>query len=609
MSEFTREEVRAAAESLERRLLSLRNEKGVWEGRLSSSPLATAVASFALHCADRQSHRDSIRKAHRWIVQYQNEDGGWGDTDGADPSNLSTTLLCRSALSTDAAAHGDAIRRAEDWICKRIGAAEPERIVEAVYNSYGNDRTFAVPILTMCALAGVLGEGRRAWKPIVALPFELAVFPRRLFRWLKLSVVSYALPALIAIGQAKFYHDPPSNPLIRMIRLLSVKHTRNLLSRIQPDNGGYLEATPLTGFVVMSLCAMEQKSHSVVKRGISFLLESMRPDGSWPIDSNLASWVTSLVVKALSEKQDGAVLPDGDRRRIVRWYLDHQVKQVHPFTGALPGGWGWTDLPGSVPDADDTAGALIALYHLDRENPQVKEAARGGLEWLMNLQNSDGGIPTFCRGWGRLEFDRSSPDITAHAVEAFGLWGKCFSENFEKRTTKSLRSAILFLSSSQLGAGCFCPLWFGNPRAEDQENPVYGTARVLSGLAGRMAGDNQGGEIARQAVSFLLRSQNEDGGWAGQRGLRSSMEETSVAVKALLDVKNSRLSHGDTDAAEHAILNGVNYMINHINSQMRTDASAIGLYFAKLWYYEELYPTIFALSAFHSYLQTRFDQH
>ncbi len=32
--------------------------------------------------------------------------------------------------------------------------------------------------------------------------------------------------------------------------------------------------------------------------------------------------------------------------------------------GAAPGGWSWTDQPGAVPDADDTAGALLALHQL-----------------------------------------------------------------------------------------------------------------------------------------------------------------------------------------------------------------------------------------------------
>ena len=49
----------------------------------------------------------------------------------------------------------------------------------------------------------------------------------------------------------------------------------------------------------------------------------------------------------------------------------------------------------------------------------MTEGVAEGLKWLLGLQNSDGGIPTFCRGWGTLPFDRSSPDLTAHAIRAW----------------------------------------------------------------------------------------------------------------------------------------------------------------------------------------------
>ena len=45
------------------------------------------------------------------------------------------------------------------------------------------------------------------------------------------------------------------------------------------------------------------------------------------------------------------------------WLLQCQHVEGHPFTGAEPGGWGWSDLSGAVPDADDTPGAMLALAH------------------------------------------------------------------------------------------------------------------------------------------------------------------------------------------------------------------------------------------------------
>jgi squalene-hopene/tetraprenyl-beta-curcumene cyclase len=262
-----------------------------------------------------------------------------------------------------------------------------------------------------------LGTPEQAWRIVRQLPFELAALPHQFYGALRLPVVSYALPALIAIGQVRHHFRPTRNPLTRALRNLTKSKTLEILTAIQPENGGFLEATPLTSFVTMSLAGMGLVEHPVTQRGIEFLVQSARTDGSWPIDTNLATWLTTLSVNALLP---GPELADKDRRRIIEWLLRQQYRVEHPYTHAAPGGWAWTNLPGGVPDADDTAGAVLALRGL---NPQVDEgtlrAASAGIVWLLDLQNRDGGIPTFCRGWGTLPFDRSSPDLTAHALRAW----------------------------------------------------------------------------------------------------------------------------------------------------------------------------------------------
>ena len=45
------------------------------------------------------------------------------------------------------------------------------------------------------------------------------------------------------------------------------------------------------------------------------------------------------------------------------------------------------------------------------------------LDWLIHLQNRDGGWPTFCRGWGALPFDRSGCDLTAHVLRIMHVEG------------------------------------------------------------------------------------------------------------------------------------------------------------------------------------------
>src|SRR3954471_7867933 len=305
-----------------RRLLDARNPAGHWEGELSSSALSTATGVFALHCFVAYGTDDSdpakrlnlapaniaqcnrlVREGLAWLALPQNADGGWGDTT-ASLSNISTTALCWSAFVADenwaAGAYAQTLAAAERWLVGKAGSLEPDALAKAIADRYGEDRTFSVPILTMMALAGRLGPGPEAWDLVPALPFELAAFPQRWFKWLKLAVGSYALPALIAIGQAHHALRPSRSVAVRSVRRLARGRTLRLLRRIQPSSGGFLEATPLTSFVVMSLAAAGQADDPVVRRGVEFLARSVRPDGSWPIDTNLATWVTTLSINALA---------------------------------------------------------------------------------------------------------------------------------------------------------------------------------------------------------------------------------------------------------------------------------------------------------------------
>ena len=204
---------------------------------------------------------------------------------------------------------------------------------------YGKDRTFATPILTTCALAGLV-----PWSEVPPLPFELACLPQSWFRFVRLHVVSYALPALIAIGQAVYHHRPPRNPLTRLVRVLSRQRSLRVLERIQPSSGGYLEATPLTSFVTLSLAACGLADHAVARNAVRFLINGVRPDGSWAIDSNLATWVTTLSINALAAAGE---LQSLDRLDAVRdWLLKQQHGEPHPYTGAAAGCMGMDGFAG-----------------------------------------------------------------------------------------------------------------------------------------------------------------------------------------------------------------------------------------------------------------------
>jgi squalene-hopene/tetraprenyl-beta-curcumene cyclase len=633
------ERLESACQTARAALLAQRHPDGHWVGELSTSALSTATAVSALALVQKHSptaarHDDLIAGGVRWLAMHQNPDGGWGDTD-CSLSNISTTMLCRAAfhITGTAAQYGDCLRRAEAWLTGRYGST-PEQHAEAVRARYGKDRTFSVPILMTSALAGLV-----SWREVPPLPFELACFPQSWFRFLQLPVVSYALPALIALGQAIYHHRPPWNPVMRLIRALSRGRSLTVLQTIQPSSGGFLEATPLTSFVTMALASIGQGRHPVACNGVQFLVASVRPDGSWPIDTNLATWVTTLAVNALAAADD---LDSLDRKDVLcAWLLRQQYLERHPYTGAAPGGWAWTDLPGGVPDCDDSPGALLALRHLagsaaagamdglarrvygqvkftDAAPPRLSKRreevgrpefhAACGLGWVRNLQNRDGGWPTFCRGWGNLPFDRSGSDLTAHALRALRAW---LQESVVTRvvailvdslkpdasipTPRTFRRVaergLAYLARTQRPDGSWLPLWFGNQHAPDDENPTYGTARVLAAYRDL---DMMTSEPARRGVAWLLSAQNADGGWGGAKDVPSSIEETALAVEVLLDTPGANTPGSPEEAAVNS---GLAWLVQQVEAGRLHSPTPIGFYFAKLWYYEKLYPIIFSVAA------------
>ena len=621
-----------------RLLLAARTPAGHWEGELSSSALSTATAVFALSMHPKRREEPVVARGVEWLITNQNADGGWGDT-VKSISNISTTALCWAALAAfSGPACGpfvptstadeiappapkrfdDTIARAQTWLTTHAGGVDPDHLIPAIIKRYGKDHTFSVPILTMCALAGRLGQGRDAWKQIPQLPFELAAFPQRMFKWLRLPVVSYALPALIAIGLVRHRNRPSRNPVALLARRLACRRALLLLEKIQPSSGGYLEATPLTSFVVMSLIGAGLSDHPVVHRGIEFLIRSARPDGSWPIDTDLATWVTTLAVNALAIDPDfHGIVPEAERRTIRDWLLDQQYTAEHPYTLADPGGWAWTDLPGGVPDADDTAGAVLALKNLGLIDDRTTHAAEMGIKWLLDLQNRDGGIPTFCRGWGKLPFDRSSADLTAHVLRAMTGWEGRLATALTSRAQAGVHKALRFLRACRRSGGAWVPLWFGNQYASDDENPTYGTAKVIIAAGAMESSCNLNRGPVRGCITsgfvWMIHGQREDGGWGAGGITPGSIEETALALESLAAAYPHLAKSADDPivrggfAAErvlrqldHAIGSGAAWLVEHTQRGTRFEPTPIGFYFAKLWYFEKLYPLIFTVAALNS---------
>ena len=137
------------------RLLAARTAAGHWEGELSPSPLSTATAVTARSIAG--GHERLVDGGLRWLAAHQNADGGFGDAAGC-PSNISTTTLAWATLGQHRAVGKE---RAQAWLSRRVGPLSAASLAAAITHVYGDDRTFAVPILTHCAPGRALRLGAR----------------------------------------------------------------------------------------------------------------------------------------------------------------------------------------------------------------------------------------------------------------------------------------------------------------------------------------------------------------------------------------------------------------------------------------------------------------
>jgi squalene-hopene/tetraprenyl-beta-curcumene cyclase len=108
----------------------------------------------------------------------------------------------------------------------------------------------------------------------------------------------------------------------------------------------------------------------------------------------------------------------------------------------------------------------------------------------------------------------------------------------------------------------------------DEENLTYGTANVVRALPASPMRD--------AGIRWLLSAQNDDGSWGGGVHTPPSIEETALAVTAL-----------DGEPAKR----GAEWLVRATDAGRVFPPAPIGFYFAKLWYYEKLYPLIFTVSA------------
>jgi squalene-hopene/tetraprenyl-beta-curcumene cyclase len=222
-------------------------------------------------------------------------------------------------------------------------------------------------------------------------------------------------------------------------------------------------------------------------------------------------WDTAIATIAMADASLPAEHPAWGR--VVDWLLSKELRGAGDWAingpSVEPTGWHFQFRNKYYPDLDDSAMVMLALNRSPMaDDPAVEAATRRGVDWLLSMQNRDGGWAAYDvdidnQVLTKLPFadhnamlDPSCADITARVVELLGTLGYPADH-------PAIRRALDYLWRNQEPEGC----WYGRWGV----NYIYGTWQVLQGLAA-IDYPMDRPRILR-AVEWLESTQQPSGAW------------------------------------------------------------------------------------------------
>ncbi|MFD2371103.1 squalene--hopene cyclase [Brevibacillus sp. GCM10020057] len=304
-----------------------------------------------------------------------------------------------------------------------------------------------------------------------------------------------------------------------------------MLERIEPDGTLYTYATS-TFFMIYALLARGYSpQHPRITGAISGLRAAICPtdDGPHLQLATSAVWDSALLTYALQESGMDPARPV--IHRAIHYLLGKQQTKPGDWKirnqQARPGGWGFSDQNTMNPDIDDTTAALRAIFAYSKTDRSAANAWKRGLDWLLSMQNDDGGWPAFekntdsplirrlpIEGSDTVSTDPSSADLTGRTLEFLGNYAGL------RQANPQVQKAVRWLIRHQRADGS----WYGRWGIAF----LYGTWAALTGMmAVGVAADHP---AVQKAVNWLLQRQNADGGWG--ESCASDEKQTYVSLGA-----------------------------------------------------------------------------
>lgn len=531
---------------------------GHWCGEIKHDATITAEVVMLRQALglDMSSDRQEITS---WFLSEQNANGSWSWAPGT-PGDISPTTEAYFALKLlgmqpDAAPMSRARRYIQD-----AGGIAKARMFTRIY----------------LAMFGLF-----PWEAVPELPAELILFPAigpinvyRLAAWARLAIIPllvighhrpvFALPNGQS-NQNDYLDELWCNPAHKMVpygepfwRLLMVDSMGAIFSAVdsilsllgglrwsptrkhalgkciewllrhqeeQGDIGGMFPG------LVYSILAFHLEGYNLNSPPLSNALQALERF-AWQDERGKRYqsckgpvWDSILMTIALCDA--GAATTRLSKS--VDWIMKQQSRcLIGDWQVARPktptGGIGFFYFTYQFPDTDDTSAAIIALVKYEdglRDSIEVRKA----VEWLLGMQNTDGGWGAFDADnnylfWNKIPFsdmdalsDPSTADVTGRILEAFGMLLEDIPASLPRylvlQMTVACEHAVHYLAATQEATGA----WYGRWGA----NYIYGTSNVLSGLAKiknqQLTQRTSIDHMVSKGIRWLKAQQNYDGGW------------------------------------------------------------------------------------------------
>nr|XP_018906875.1 PREDICTED: uncharacterized protein LOC109036910 [Bemisia tabaci] len=625
-------------------LLASQKDEGHWIYELEADVTLTAQYVMLAHFLGEPPNILLEQKISRYLRRLQQEQGGWPLYTGG-PLNINTSVQAYLALrligDPPSAEH---MTRACSAILRAGGAEASNVFTRVLLALFGVIPWDVIPMIPVEAIllpqwfpfhvSNISFWARTALVPLMILRAEQPVRPvvgiKELFHCKPEEVGP--LPPSLHQSAAWFSFFQAFDKALRLVEPIKPawlkrhaidKAVRFVDERVETDIG-------LGGAFIMTMNAVimydvlgrphDDPKFTIARDYIEHLLV-VREDEAYCQLCDSPVWDTVLAAYALLETGDSDA--ELAARRGLDWLRGKQITEVRGDWAwhrpqLRPGGWAFQYENPYYPDVDDTAVVVVAMQRADRLNEErtshpdrastssYSECISRATEWVLGMQTSVG-------GWGAFEPENTNSFLENVPFTEFGallfaptsdVTGRCISMLAgltSHDVSKAQQRAIDFLLAEQEPDGS----WYGRWGV----NYTHGTWSALGAL--NAVGFPLDDERIRRAVGWLLRVQNEDGGWGEDGGsyaldhcchewAPSTPTQTAWALLGLM-------AAGEGDHS--AVAQGVRWLVGAQREDGAWEEEAItGTAFPRMFYLRyHGYPSYFPLWALARYRNLKRD--